>query len=335
MPTTAQEWQLAARPVGRPARGDFRLVERELPLPAEGEVLVRNRFLSVDPYMRALMGTEHSGALAYGLNRPMSGGAVGEVVESRSSRFAPGDLVLSGLGWRTAAVASAAHFTKRERIADVPDSAYLGVLGMPGLSAYVGLTEIAGLRPGDTVFVSGAAGAVGGLAGQIARLRGAKAVLGSAGSPEKVAYLTDTLGFTAAFDYKNGDVRGQLARIAPDGIDVYFDNVGGDHLEAAIALLNRDGRAALCGAISEYNATTTPHGPRNMTELVKKRLTLRGFEVADHAALRPRFEREAGRWLASGQLTFRETVENGIDRAVEAFLGMMDGRNTGKMLVRL
>ncbi|MEU7599236.1 NADP-dependent oxidoreductase, partial [Streptomyces sp. NPDC039022] len=173
------------------------------------------------------------------------------------------------------------------------------------------------------------------LAGQIARLRGAAAVYGSAGSPEKVTYLTDTLGFTAAFDYKDGDVRGQLARIAPHGIDVCFDNVGGEHLEAAIDLLKRDGRAALCGAISEYNGTTAPPGPRNMTELVKKRLTLRGFEVGDHSALRPRFEREAARWLADGQLLFRETVEDGIDRAVDAFLGMMDGRNVGKMLVRL
>ncbi|MFH8349492.1 NADP-dependent oxidoreductase [Streptomyces sp. NPDC018045] len=335
MPNTAREWRLVARPAGRPAPGDFRLVERELPPLAEGEVLVRNRFLSVDPYMRALMGTEHSGSLAHPLDRPMGGGAVGEVVESRSAALAPGDLVLSDLGWRTAAVAPASHFTRRERIADVPDSAYLGVLGMPGLSAYVGLTEIAGLRAGDTVFVSGAAGAVGSLAGQIARLLGAEAVYGSAGSPRKVAYLTDTLGFTAAFDYKDGDVRGQLARIAPKGIDVYFDNVGGEHLEAAIDLLNRDGRAALCGAISTYNATTAPQGPRNMTELVKKRLTLRGFEVGDHAGLRPRFERAAARWLADGQLTFRETVEDGIDRAVDAFLGMMDGRNIGKMLVRL
>ncbi|WP_238782922.1 NADP-dependent oxidoreductase [Streptomyces monomycini] len=335
MPTTSQEWQLAARPVGRPAPGDFRLVERELPPLTEGEVLVHNRFLSVDPYMRALMGTEHSGSPAYQLGRPMSGGAVGEVMESRSARFAPGDLVLSDLGWRTAAVAPAARFTERERIADVPDSAYLGVLGMPGLSAYVGLTEIAGLRAGDAVFVSGAAGAVGSLAGQIARLRGAAAVYGSAGSTEKVAYLTDTLGFTAAFDYKDGDVRDRLAEIAPHGIDVCFDNVGGEHLEAAIDLLNRDGRVALCGAVSEYNATTEPRGPRNMTELVKKRLTLRGFEVGDHAALRPRFEREVAQWLTAGQLVFRETVEDGIDRAVEAFLGMMDGRSVGKMLVRL
>ncbi|MFH9424133.1 NADP-dependent oxidoreductase [Streptomyces sp. NPDC017529] len=335
MPSTVQEWQLAARPVGRPSPGDFRLVERELPAPAEGEVRVRNSFLSVDPYMRALMGTELSGSPAYEPGRPMTGGAVGEVVESRAAGFAPGDLVLSSLGWRTAAVAPAARFTKLTRIAGVPDSAFLGVLGMPGLSAYVGLTEIAGLRAGDTVFVSGAAGAVGGLAGQIARLRGAKAVIGSAGSPAKVAYLTGELGFTAAFDYKDGDLRGQLARAAPDGIDVYFDNVGGEHLEAAIDALNRDGRAALCGAISAYDATTPPAGPRNMTELVKKRLTLRGFEVGDHDALRPAFEREAGRWLADGRLVFRETVEDGIAGAVDAFLGMMDGRNTGKMLVRV
>ncbi|MFE1171418.1 NADP-dependent oxidoreductase [Streptomyces sp. NPDC058773] len=335
MADTAQEWQLTARPVGRPVPEDFRLVERELPAPAEGEVRVRNTFLSVDPYMRALMSTAETGSPAYGLGRPMTGGAVGEVVASRAGGLSPGDLVLSDLGWRTAAVAPAGCFTRLQRVDGVPDSAFLGVLGMPGLSAYVGLTEIAGLREGDTVFVSGAAGAVGSLAGQIARLRGAKAVIGSAGSPAKAEYLTGELGFTAAFDYKTGKVRELLAEAAPDGIDVYFDNVGGDHLEAAIAALNLNGRAALCGAVSGYHDTEPAPGPRNMVELVKKRITLRGFEVGDHAHLRPRFAEEMGGWLADGNITFRETVEDGIAHAVRAFLGLMDGRNTGKMVVRL
>ncbi|MGP8296634.1 NADP-dependent oxidoreductase [Streptomyces inhibens] len=335
MTGTVQEWQLFARPVGRPVPGDFRLVERELPPPAEGEVSVRNTYLSVDPYMRALMGTTEAGDLAYGLGRPMTGGAVGEVVESRAAGLSPGDLVLSDLGWRTGAVAPAAHFTALRRVEGVPDSAFLGVLGMPGLSAYVGLTVIAKLREGETVFVSGAAGAVGSLAGQIARLRGAKTVIGSAGSEEKVAYLTGELGFTAAFNYKTGEVRKLLAEAAPAGIDVYFDNVGGDHLEAAIDALTVDGRAALCGAISGYQATEPPPGPRNMIELVKKRLTLRGFEVGDHAGLQSRFADEMGAWLAEGKITFRETVEDGIGSAVTAFLGLMDGRNTGKMVVRI
>ncbi|MEU8784432.1 NADP-dependent oxidoreductase [Streptomyces sp. NPDC048637] len=335
MTDTVHEWHLSARPVGRPVPGDFRLVERELPAPAEGEVWVRHTFLSVDPYMRALMSTADTGSLAYGLDRPMTGGAVGEVVVSRAAGLSPGDLVLSDLGWRTAAVAPAGCFTRLRRIEGVPDSAFLGVLGMPGLSAYVGLTEIAGMRAGETVFVSGAAGAVGSLAGQIARLRGAKAVIGSAGSAAKREYLTGELGFTAAFNYKSGTVRELLAEAAPDGIDVYFDNVGGEHLEAAIEALNLNGRAALCGAISGYHDTEHAAGPRNMVELVKKRITLRGFEVGDHEGLQPRFAEEVGGWLADGRISFRETVEDGITQAVEAFLGLMDGRNTGKMLVRL
>ncbi|MGI5351352.1 NADP-dependent oxidoreductase [Streptomyces sp. CA-250714] len=336
MTSTAQEWHLVARPVGIPGAGDFRLVERELPGPGDGEVLVRNTYLSMDPYMRALMGADVEADIPpYELDRPMTGGAVGRVVESRAAGLAPGDLVLSDLGWRTAAVAGAGYFTRLQWAEGVPDSAFLGVLGMPGLSAYVGLTEIAGLREGETVFVSGAAGAVGGVAGQIARLRGAKAVIGSAGSDAKAEYLTSELGFTAAFNYKDGSVREQVSRAAPAGIDVYFDNVGGDHLEAAIDVLNPHGRVALCGAISGYNATESPPGPRNMADVIKKRLTLRGFEVGDHAALRPRFVDEMSSWLVDNRITFRETVEHGIGNAVNAFLGLMSGRNTGKMLVRV
>ncbi|MFI1199955.1 NADP-dependent oxidoreductase (plasmid) [Streptomyces sp. BHT-5-2] len=331
----AQEWHLVARPVGRPKPADFRLVERELRAPEDGEAVVRNRFLSVDPYMRVLMGTAQPGVPVYPLGRPMTGGAVGVVVESRAAGLAAGDLVLGDLGWRTAAVAPARHFTRLERVPGVPDSAFLGVLGMTGLSAYVGLTRIAELRPGETVFVSGAAGAVGSLAGQIARLCGAKAVIGSAGSAEKVEYLTAELGFTSAFNYKDGNVHRQLADAAPDGIEVYFDNVGGDHLEAAIDALNPDGRAALCGAISGYDLAEPPPGPRNMIELVKKRLTLRGFEVGDHMALRPRFVQDMGAWLAEGKIGFRETVEHGIAGAVDAFLGLLDGRNTGKAVVQV
>ncbi|MFH8569299.1 NADP-dependent oxidoreductase [Streptomyces sp. NPDC017993] len=335
MTRTAQEWHLVARPVGEPVAGDFRLMERALPLPGADEVLVRNTYLSVDPYMRALMGAPETDVPSYLLDRPMTGGAVGQVVESRAAELAPGDLVLSNLGWRTAAVAHAGLFTRLQRVEGVSDSAFLGVLGMPGLSAYVGLTEIADLREGDTVFVSGAAGAVGGLAGQIARLRGAEAVIGSAGSDEKVKYLIGELGFTTAFNYKDGSVREQLMQAAPTGIEVYFDNVGGDHLEAAIDALNPHGRAALCGAISGYNATERPPGPRNLIEVVKKRLTLRGFEVGDHSALQPYFAREMSNWLVGGNITFRETIEDGIGNAVNAFLGLMDGRHTGKMLVRI
>ncbi|MCK7622400.1 NADP-dependent oxidoreductase [Streptomyces sp. RS10V-4] len=335
MTLTAREWHLVARPAGMPSPANFRLVERELGEPAEGEVLVRNRFVSVDPYMRVLMGTPLPDVPVYPLHRPMTGGAVGEVVRSRADGLVRGDLVLSDLGWRTAAVAPARCFTRPERVAGVPDSAFLGVLGMTGLSAYVGLTEIAAVREGDTVFVSGAAGAVGSLAGQLARLLGAGAVIGSAGSPDKVRHLTGDLGYTAAFDYRSGRVHELLGRAAPDGIDVHFDNVGGDHLEAAIAALRPGGRAALCGAISGYHHGEPPPGPRNMIEVIKKRLTLRGFEVGDHTDRYPAFARAMASWLADGSIVFRETVQDGIDQAVDAFLGLLAGRNTGKAVVRV
>jgi NADPH-dependent curcumin reductase CurA len=216
-----------------------------------------------------------------------------------------------------------------------PPQAYLGVLGMPGLTAYAGLIDVAGLREDDVVFVSGAAGAVGGIAGQIAKLRGHR-VIGSAGSPEKVGYVTGELGFDAAFDYHDGPVADLLTELAPDGIDVYFDNVGGDHLEAAIGALNRHGRVALCGAISHYNvAGEAPNGPRNLSLAIGKRLTLRGFIVGDHRHLRGDFAREVGTWLSEGRIRYRETVVDGLENAPAAFIGLLNGENTGKMLVRL
>jgi NADPH-dependent curcumin reductase CurA len=219
---------------------------------------------------------------------------------------------------------------------DVPPSYYLGVLGMPGLTAYAGLFRVAGFREGDAVLVSGAAGAVGSLVGQFARLRGASAVIGSAGSPEKVAWLTGELGFTAAFDYHDGPVASLVAQAAPDGIDVYFDNVGGEHLEAAIGALHVHGRAAICGSISSYNATEPPPGPRNFGSLmVSKRLRLQGFLVGDHTDLRPEFVETVTGWLRSGDLVVRETVREGLQEAVPAFLDLLRGGNTGKMVVRL
>ncbi|GAA0351872.1 NADP-dependent oxidoreductase [Actinoallomurus spadix] len=329
-----REVHLVSRPRGWPEPADFALVERELPAPGDGEVLVRNRFMSVDPYMRGRMNDVKSYVPPFGLNEAMTGGAIGEVVESRSPGLEPGDLVLHDLGWREHAVAPAKRFRAVRPIDGVPPSAYLGVLGMPGLTAYVGLLDIAGLKEGDTVFVSGAAGAVGSLVGQIARLRGAARVIGSAGSDEKVAYLTDRLGFDAV-NYRSGPVRRLLAEAAPDGIDVYFDNVGGDHLEAAIEAFNDHGRAAICGAISQYNATEPQATPRNLALVIGKRLTLRGFIVSDHSARFGDFVREVGGWLAEGRIEFDETVFEGLDHAVDAFLAMLRGRNTGKMIVRL
>jgi len=222
-----------------------------------------------------------------------------------------------------------------EPAAGIPLSRYLGALGMPGLTAYTGLFHIAAFRPGDTVFVSGAAGAVGSMVGQLAKLNGAARVIGSAGSAEKVRHLTETLGFDAAFDYHDGPVRDQLRAAAPDGIDVYFDNVGGEHLEAAIFAFNLGARAALCGSISGYNATEPSPGPRNLSLLTGKRAMLKGFIVSDHGDLRPEFLAMATPAIQDGRLQVQETVVDGLDRAPEAFIGLLRGENHGKMIVRL
>jgi NADPH-dependent curcumin reductase CurA len=291
--------------------------------------------MSVDPYMRGRMNDVKSYVPPFQLDAPLDGGAVGEVVAAGAEvdEVAKGDTVLHGLGWREYALVPGKQARKVDtQIA--PPQAYLGVLGMPGLTAYAGLIEVAGLREHDVVFVSGAAGAVGSVAGQIAKQRG-HVVIGSAGSPEKVAYVTDELGFDGAFDYHDGRVVDLLQEAAPDGIDVYFDNVGGDHLEAAITVMNRYGRVAMCGAISQYNSTEPPHGPRNMAQVVGKRLTLRGFIVSDHGHLMPDFVREVGTWLSEGRIKYRETVVEGIENAPQAFIGLLRGENTGKMLVRL
>ena len=331
--TASREVQLAARPVGEPRPGDFRLVEVEVGDPGPGQILVRNTFMSVDPYMRGRMNDVRSYVPPFALHAPLEGGAVGEVVASSDERFAAGQTVLHSLGWREYALVDAEHARPIDPDG-VPPSAYLGVLGMPGMTAYVGLTEIAGLREGETVFVSAAAGAVGSVAGQIARLRGCR-VIGSAGSAEKVAYVRDELGFDGAFDYHDGDVTELLRRAAPDGIDVYFDNVGGEHLVAAISAMRQHGRIALCGAISLYNATERPPGPWNLALAIGKRLTLRGFIVSDHAERYEDFAREVGGWVGEGAIRYRETVVDGLERAPEAFIGLLRGQNIGKMVVRL
>ncbi|SNR61342.1 NADP-dependent oxidoreductase [Blastococcus mobilis] len=335
MPVSAREWQLAARPHGEPTPEDFRLVEVERPDPADGEVVVRMLVMSVDPYMRGRMRAAKSYAAPWEVGETMQGGAVGRVVASRSADVPEGALVLTDAGWRNVAVLDAQHVRVLPELPGIPPSYHLGVLGMPGLTAWAGLFQVAAFRAGEDVFVSGAAGAVGSLVGQFARLRGAASVVGSAGSPEKVTWLTDELGFTAAFDYHAGPVAQQLAAAAPDGIDVYFDNVGGEHLEAAIGALRVHGRAAICGSISAYNAVSPPPGPRNMSLLVASRLTLRGFLVGDHTDLRPEFLETVSAWLASGELVVRETVREGLDNAVPAFLDLLRGGNTGKMIVTL
>ena len=331
--TTSREVQLAARPVGEPKPGDFELVEVEVPDPGPGEILVRNRWMSVDPYMRGRMNDLRSYVQPFEIGAPLEGGAVGEVVASEADGIAAGQAVVHQLGWREYAVLPAAGARPIDTEL-APDSAYLGVLGMPGLTAYAGLFDVAEYRDGDVVFVSAAAGAVGSLVGQLAKLRGSR-VIGSAGSAEKVSYLLDELGFDAAFNYRDGDVSELLSAAAPDGIDVYFDNVGGEHLVAAISAMRQAGRIALCGAVSVYNATERQPGPWNLPLAIGRRLTLRGFIVTDHAARFRQLVEEVGPMVRDGTIKFRESVAEGIESAPGAFIGLLRGENIGKMLVRL
>ncbi|RAO20258.1 NADPH-dependent curcumin reductase [Micromonospora noduli] len=330
--TSNREIHLASRPQGWPTEDTFRLVETEVPTPGPGQIVVRNQYISVDPYMRGRMNDVKSYVPPFALDAPLDGAAIGEVVASEAADIAVGTTVLHGLGWREYALLDAAAARPVDP-SIAPVSAYLSVLGMTGLTAYAGLLEVAAMKPGETVFVSAAAGAVGSLVGQIAKLKGAGRVIGSAGSPAKVERLR-ALGFDAAFDYHDG-VRESLRAAAPEGVDVYFDNVGGDHLEAAISAMNLHGRAAICGMISQYNATEPPAAPRNLALVIGKRLTLRGFLVNDHNDVRAAFVRDVSGWLRDGTLSYDETIVDGIENAPEAFIGVLRGDNLGKMLVRV
>ena len=339
--TTSTQWHLVRRPHGEPVDADFSLVEAELGAPASGQVLVRNTFLSVDPYMRGRMNDAKSYVPPFELGQPMTGDAVGvveavegEVVDATGRPVQVGDTVLHPYGWRTHALVDGRHARVVDTTIASP-SAYLGVMGMTGRTAYAGLLRTAELREGDRVFVSAAAGAVGSLVGQIARLKGASLLVGSAGGPDKVRWAVDEAGFDRVVDYKAQPIAEGLREAAPEGIDVYFDNVGGDHLEAAISSLRPQGRVAMCGAISAYNATEPAPGPRNLFQAIGKRLTLRGFLVNDHEDLRPEFEKEMSAWLADGRIAWRETAVEGIGSAVEGFRSLLSGGNTGKMVVRL
>ena len=330
-----KEIRLASRPSGWPTAENFEVAEVPTPEAGPGQVLIRNIFMSVDPYMRGRMNDTKSYVAPFQVGAPLDGAAIGEVVASNADNLPVGTVVAHGYGWREFAVADANRVRAVDPAAAPTLSAYLGLLGMTGLTAYVGLLDIAQFREGDTVFVSGAAGAVGSVVGQIAKLRGAKRVIGSAGSAEKARHLVYDLGFDAAFNYKDAPVREQLRTAAPDGIDVYFDNVGGDHLEAAISSLNKFGRVALCGAISQYNDTAPPAAPRNLALAIGKELNLRGFIVGNHNKRMPDFLAEVGGWLRAGQISARETFVDGLENAPAAFLGVLRGENTGKMVVRV
>jgi len=332
MEGVSREIRLVARPTGLPDEDLFEVAEAPIPEPAEGQVLIRNAYFSVDPYMRPRMNDVRSYVAPFTLGEPMTGGAVGRVVSSRHESLADGDWVVHGLGWREWALSGGAGVRKVDP-GIAPVSTSLGVLGMPGFTAYYGLFEIGRPEAGETVFVSGAAGAVGSAVGQMAKIAGCR-VVGSAGSPEKIAWLGE-LGFDATFDYRAQPVRSALAETAPDGIDIYFDNVGGDHLEAAIGALHNHGRVVCCGSISRYNDVEPAPGPRNMFMVVTKRLRVQGFIILDHTERFPEFLETAAGWVRDGRLRYRETVIEGIENAPRAFLGLLRGENIGKMLVQV
>ncbi|WP_373544038.1 NADP-dependent oxidoreductase [Chamaesiphon sp.] len=327
----SREIQLVSRPNGLPTAANFSLIENELEPLTDGQVLVRNLYMSVDPYMRGRMNETKSYVPPFQLGKTMEGSAVGEVIESRAEGFKSGDIVTSTLGWREYFITEpqAVHVVNREI---QPLSVYLGTLGPTGLTAWVGL-NLVDVHAGDVIFISGAAGAVGNVAGQLAKLRGCE-VIGSAGSAEKIEFLQAS-GFDRVFNYKDAPVLEQLNRAAPDGIDVYFDNVGGETLEAALSVLRVHGRIVACGGISGYNAEQPAPGPSNLFNITTKRLTMKGLIVSDSLHLLGDFEREVGGYFQSGKLKNQETVVTGIDRAVEAFLGLFDGKNIGKMVVKL
>ncbi|HXH11465.1 MAG TPA: NADP-dependent oxidoreductase [Alphaproteobacteria bacterium] len=332
--TVSWEIRLKQRPVGLPSLRDFELVTVTIPAPRPGEVLVRNFYMSVDPYMRGRMIEQPSYVEPFQLGQPLEGGCVGQVVQSQNGAFQVGDYVLGRKGWREYYVSNGTDLTKIDPSLASPQ-AYLGVLGMPGMTAYVGLLDIGRPQAGNTVFVSAAAGAVGSVVCQIAKLKGCR-VVGSAGSAAKVHWLREVAGVDAAFNYKEVDsLTAEVGRHCPQGIDVYFENVGGAHLEAALEHMNMRGRIVLCGMISQYNDTTPSSGPRNLRLAVRKRLTLTGFIVSDHADRQPQFYSDMGAWIAAGKIRWQETIIDGIENAPKAFLGLFTGENIGKMLVRL
>jgi len=323
------------RPDGEPVPDDFTVEERPVPPLTEGQLLVRNLYMSVDPSMRGrLEETEKHYTTNFQVGEPLDGSALGRVVESRADGVPVGSWVRHRLGWRDLAVVDASTAT----VVDAelaPPSDWLGALGQTGFTAYAGLVRAGELRDGDVVFVSAAAGAVGSAAAQLARLLGASAVVGSAGGARKTTLLVEELGLDGAIDYRAERVRDGLSRVAPDGIDLYFDNVGGDHLVAALDAMRLGGRVALCGMISQFDADQPRPSIDHLIQAVLKRITLRGFIVRDHEDLRTEFEQRVAGWLRSGELVAKQTVVDDLANAVEAFLGMLRGQNVGKMLVRL
>jgi NADPH-dependent curcumin reductase CurA len=331
MTTTTRAWHLKSRPQGMPSHDNFELKEIELAPLGDGMVRVENGWLSVDPYMRGRMNDVKSYVPPFQVGAPLQGGAVGKVVESRSPDLSVGDAVFHMHGWREQAVGRANEFNKLPQMG-VADSQWLGNLGLTGATAYFGLLRVAGAREGDTVFVSAAAGAVGSAVVQIAKARGMR-VIGSAGGAEKCSFVRE-LGADVAIDYKSAPIARQLLDCAPDGIDVYFDNVGGDHLDAAFAAARNEARFAICGMIEGYNKGE-PASFRYIMRIISARIALKGFIYTDYMPEMPDFYRDMGGWIASGKVKSRETIHDGIESVPDAFLGLFEGENIGKMLVRL
>ena len=329
---TSREIRLASRPSGVPTADNFTLAETKLEPLQDEQVLVRNLFMSVDPYMRGRMNDRKSYVPPFEIGKVMDGGAVGEVIESRSGEFQVGDVVTSRYGWREAFIALPKELHRVNKAVE-PRSVYLGTLGMTGMTAWAGLTMVK-VKAGDVIYLSGAAGAVGSTAGQLAKLRGCR-VIGSAGSDEKVKHLLDDCGFDAAFNYKTGPVLEHLNHAAPNGIDVYFDNVGGESLEAALSALRLRGRIIACGGISGYNEETPKPGPSNLFNMTTKRLMMKGLIVGDWLDRQRAFEKEVGGLYQEGKLKSFETVVDGLEHAPDAFISLFNGGNVGKMVVKL
>ena len=330
---TAREIHLVSRPAAMPSAENFQLKEVELDPPGPGQVLVENRYMSVDPYMRGRMRENAVYAEAYKLNEAMYGGAVGEVIESQSDKFKPGDLVLNGGAWRDRIVADEETLVPLQPFDPERLSLYLGTLGMPGLTAYAGLLKFGEPKPGETVFVSAASGAVGANVCQIAKSKGCR-VVGSVGSDAKAKWLQEECGVDATINYRTcGNLTKALSAAAPEGIDVYFENVGSEHLEAALNVMNPHGRIAACGMISSYNVAAPP--PNNLMLIVGKKIRITGFIVFEHNDMRPQFLKEMESWIQAGDIKYQETVVEGLDNAVDAFLALFSGDNFGKMIVKI
>jgi NADPH-dependent curcumin reductase CurA len=337
MTTMNKQVLLASRPTGEPSPENFDIVQSPMPEAGEGEIVVRTIYLSIDPYMRGRMDDAKSYAASVQIGDVMTGGVVGQIVQSRNPNFPEGDFVLGMFGWQSFTVSDGSLVRKLDP-AIAPISTAVGVLGMPGLTAYVGLLDIGEPKPGDTVVVAAASGAVGSVVGQIAKIKGCR-VVGIAGPAEKCAYVTDELGFDACVSHRSETLKADLEKACPDGIDVYFENVGGKVFAAVLPLMNDFGRIPVCGLIANYNLTELPPGPdmsaRVMRNVLTKRLKIQGFIVTDRYDRFPAFEKEVGGWIRDGSLKYREDIIEGLENAPAALIGVLAGRNFGKMLVRV